>query len=289
MKHTGWKAGSVMIGLATGIASSIAGDVSSRPHDPDSKSSSTASHPGWTLIWSDEFNQPDGAAPDSDKWSHATGGNGWGNGELEYYTPGTNNARIENRQLVIEARQEKFGGRDYTSARLQTKGKGAWTYGRFEARLKVPRGQGFWPAFWMLGTNIDVVGWPACGEIDIMENLGREPGAIHGTIHGPGYSGANGIGKRFALPDGATFGDDFHVFAVECETNRINWLVDDHLYFTITPANLPPGARWVFDHPKYLLLNLAVGGGWPGNPDHTTVFPQRLVVDYVRVYSRPSP
>jgi len=288
MKYIVWKTGVAMAGLAVFVASSTASDLPSLPNNNNLKSAAPP-RPGWTLVWADEFNQPDGAAPDANKWSHEIGGNGWGNGELEYYTSSTNNARLEGHKLVIEARQEKFGRRNYTSARLQTKGKLSWTYGRVEARIKVPRGQGFWPAFWMLSTNIDIVGWPACGEIDIMENLGREPGTVHGTIHGPGYSGAGGIGGLFALPGSAAFGDDFHVFAVECETNRIDWLVDDRLYFTVTPANLPRGTPWVFNQPKYLLLNLAVGGGWPGNPDGTTVFPQRLVVDFVRVYSRTTP
>ena len=187
---------------------------------------------------------------------------------------------------MIEARKESSDGRNYTSARLQTRGKWAWTYGRVEARIKVPRGQGFWPAFWMLGTNINSVGWPDCGEIDIMENLGREPGMVHGTLHGPGYSGAGGIGGPFALPGGAALADDFHVFAIECETNRIRWFVDDQAYFSVTPASLPRGTQWVFNQPKFLLLNLAVGGGWPGNPDSTTTFPQRMLVDYVRVYDK---
>ena len=236
----------------------------------------------WKLVWSDEFSQPDGSAPDAAKWGNDVGGNGWGNNELECYT--TNNARIEGGQLVIEARQENSGGRKYTSARLLTQGKWAWTYGRIEARIKLPRGPGIWPAFWMLGANIGAAGWPACGEIDIMENIGREPGTMHGTVHGPGYSGGSGIGGPFTLPAGTAFADAFHVYAIEWETNRIRWFVDDHPYFTVTPASLPTNARWVFDRPHFLLLNLAVGGGWPGPPEGTTVFPQRMLVDYVRVY-----
>ena len=242
-----------------------------------------------TLVWSDEFNQTDGSAPDAAKWNYETGGSGWGNNELEYYTTSTNNARIEDGNLVIEARRENFGGKNYTSARLVTKGKWSWTYGRIEARIKLSRGQGIWPAFWMLGTNIDASRWPACGEIDIMENIGREAGLIHGTVHGPGYSGGNGIGGPAALPGGAAFADDFHVYAMECEPNRIRWLVDDQPYFTITPARLPAGTQWVYNQPKFLLLNLAVGGAWPGNPDEKTIFPQRLLVDYVRVYNRAAP
>ncbi len=238
----------------------------------------------WQLVWSDEFTQADGSSPDSTKWGYDIGGGGWGNNELEYYTSRTNNARIEGGQLVIEAREESYGGRSYTSARLLTKGKWSWTYARIEARIKIPRGQGLWPAFWMLGANIDTVGWPTCGEIDIMENIGREPSIVHGTIHGPGYSGGNGIGGPYSLPGGAAFADDFHTFAVEWTTNQIKWFVDGHQYFMVTPASLPAGTTWVFTAPQFLLLNVAVGGNWPGSPDDTTVFPQRMTVDYVRVY-----
>jgi len=241
---------------------------------------------GWHLVWSDEFNQPAGTAPEASNWGYDLGGNGWGNNELEYYTARTNNARIEDGTLVMEARAEKFSGRDFTSARLLTAGKRSWTYGRFEARMKIPRGQGIWPAFWMLGTNIDSAGWPACGEIDIMENVGKEPATVHGTVHGPGYSGSGGIGGPVKLSGGAAVADDFHIFAVDCETNCITWSMDGTRYFTVTPANLPAHSRWVFNEPKFLILNLAVGGGWPGNPDSTTTFPQCLVVDYVRVYEK---
>jgi beta-glucanase (GH16 family) len=239
----------------------------------------------WTLVWADEFNQADGTAPDPSKWGHDVGGNGWGNNELEYYTDGTTNSWIENGQLVIEARQQSFAGKNYTSARLLSKGKASWTYGRIEARIKIPRGQGLWPAFWTLGTNIASVSWPTCGEIDIMENIGKEPGTVHGTAHGPGYSGGNGIGGPYVLSGGGAFADNFHVFAIEWETNRIQWFVDGQPYFTITPSRLPSGTTWVFNAPQFLLLNVAVGGNWPGNPDGTTTFPQRMVVDYVRVYS----
>ena len=240
--------------------------------------------PGRTLLWSDEFSQPDGSAPDSSKWAYDTGGNGWGNNEIQYYTNRTENSRIEGGNLVIEARAENFGGKQHTSARLLTKNKASWTFGRIEARIKVPRGQGIWPAFWMLGTDIDTVGWPVCGEIDIMENIGREPSIVHGTVHGPGYSGGDGITGDFTLP-GAVLADDFHIFAIEWEENRIRWFIDGQQYHEVTPASLPGGAPWVFNTPQFLLLNVAVGGNWPGYPDGTTVFPQRMLVDYVRVYS----
>jgi beta-glucanase (GH16 family) len=244
--------------------------------------------PGWHLAWSDTFNRPDGSAPDPAKWGYETGGNGWGNNEMEYYTTPTNNVCVTDGKLIIEARQENFGEKKYTSARLQTKGKESWTYGWFEARIKIPRGQGIWPAFWMLGTNIDSVGWPSCGEIDIMENIGKEPGTVHGTIHGPGYSGANGIGGPVKLPGNAAVADDFHVFAVDCEPKSITWFMDGRPYFKVTPDSLPKNTRWAFDQPKFILLNLAVGGGWPGNPDATSTYPQRMIVEYVRVYQKAS-
>ena len=249
------------------------------------------SRPGWTLTWSDEFNAPDGTAVDSSKWISETGGNGWGNQEFEYYTTRPENAFQKGGNLGIKVLQEKYTGadgvtRDYTSARLKTAGKFSQKYGRFEARIKIPRGQGIWPAFWMLGDDIGGIGWPNCGEIDIMENIGKEPSLVHGTIHGPGYSGDKGIGSPFTLPDNARFADDFHIYAVEWEPKAIRFYVDDHLYATRTPAELPEGTKWAYDHPFFLLLNVAVGGNWPGNPDATSQFPQTMLVDYVRVYKR---
>ena len=219
-----------------------------------------------------------------------TGGGGWGNSELETYTARTQNAKIQDGNLAITAIKEDFTGTDgitrqYTSARLKTQGRFEQMYGRFEARLQVPREQGLWPAFWMLGADIDQVGWPACGEIDVMENIGKEPAIIWGSIHGPGYTGASGVGSSYALPSGK-FADDFHLFAVEWETNVVRFYVDNNLYETRTPADLPSGGTWVFDHPFFILLNVAVGGDWPGSPDNNTQFPQSMVVDYVRVYAK---
>jgi beta-glucanase (GH16 family) len=186
---------------------------------------------GWRLVWSDEFSRPDGSAPDAAKWGYDTGGGGWGNHELESYTTNTDNARIEDGKLVIEARRENFDNRHYTSARLLTDKTFTQTYGRFEARIKIPRGQGIWPAFWLLGTNFASINWPACGEIDIMENIGNEPGTVHGTVHGPAYSGGKGIGGPVVLPNGAAVADDFHVFAVACEPERITWFMGEKQYF----------------------------------------------------------
>ncbi len=243
----------------------------------------------WELAWSDEFN---GSTIDESKWTLETGGNGWGNNELEYYTARPQNAYVKDGNLVIKILQEKYTGsdgvsRNYTSARLKTQGKFTQAYGRFEARIKIPRGQGIWPAFWMLGEDIDKVSWPTCGEIDIMENIGKEPSMVHGTLHGPGYSGDHAIGAPYSLTGDQRFADDYHVFAVEWEPEAIRFYVDDHLYETRTPADLPKGAKWVYDHPFFVLLNVAVGGYWPGNPDATSTFPQEMLVDYVRVYRKP--
>jgi beta-glucanase (GH16 family) len=253
----------------------------------DAGSGADAGRPGWTLVFSDEFNGPSGTGVDATKWNLVNKGDGFGNNELEFYTNRANNAAMDGQgSLVIHVIKEQYMGRAYTSARLESNGKFERAYGRVEARIKVPRGQGIWPAFWMLGNNIGSVGWPTCGEIDIMENIGKEPAIVHGSLHGPGYSGGNPLGAAYTLPGGQKFADAFHVFAVEWETNVIRFYVDDHLYETRTPADVPAGARWVYDHPFYLLLNVAVGGQWPGSPDQTTVFPQTMSVDYVRVYGR---
>ena len=237
------------------------------------------------LLWSDEFDLPNGASPDTNKWVFDLGAGGWGNNELQNYTSRTNNVRIEDGKLVIEARREAFDGSPFTSARLKTKGKGAWCHGRIEARMKIPRTQGIWPAFWMLGAGFPETSWPACGEIDIMENIGGDPQTVHGTIHGPGYAGNGGISGSLKLTGTNAFADDFRVYAVEWTTNRIEWSVDGKSFFSVTPAQLPKGTTWVYNQPHFILLNVAVGGNWPGKPDATTELPQRLVVDYVRVYA----
>jgi beta-glucanase (GH16 family) len=246
----------------------------------------------WQLVWADEFNGPDGTHVDTAMWSVVIGGDGWGNKEREYYADELANVRLSHGQLMISATESAsahacwYGPCKYMSARLQTKAHFEQVYGRFEARIKVPQGQGLWPAFWMLGNDIDAAGWPACGEIDVMENIGKEPDKVHGTLHGPGYAGADGITGLYKVPAGVKFADDFHVFSVEWEKDAVRFYVDDKLYETRTPADLPPGRKWAFDHPFFLLLNLAVGGTWPGDPDATTTFPQTMQVDYVRVYRR---
>ena len=248
--------------------------------------------PRWSLTWSDEFSSADGSAPDPAKWSYDLGGNGWGNKELESYTSRPQNVRIQNGNLVITARQENFTGEDgitsnYTSARLKTQNLFAQAYGRFEARIKIPKGQGMWPAFWMLGADAEQQGWPKCGEIDIMENIGSEPGINHASLHGPSsLEHHSDLTGTFVMPTGQILADDFHLYAVEWEPGVARFYVDSNDYATFTRAQWPAGGQWVFDHPFFIILNVAVGGAWPGKPDATTRFPQKMLVDYVRVYSK---
>lgn len=237
--------------------------------------------PGWELVWHDEF---DGSEIDSNSWTHEIGGDGWGNGEAQYYSDDPKNAYIEDGFLIIQALEENIHAKRFSSARLTTRGKVEVMYGRIEARIKLPVGQGLWPAFWMLGTDLDAVGWPYAGEIDIMENIGSEPTLIHGTVHGPRYSGADGVGMSKRLSGGRQYADDFHLFAIEWEENQIRWYMDDQMYSQITPAAVP--GDWVFNHPFFLIVNLAVGGQWPGYPDGTATFPQQMKVDYIRVYQK---
>lgn len=244
---------------------------------------------GWQMSWSDEFNGPDGSSPDPAKWTFEAGGGGFGNKELETYTSHPANAEQRGGNLVITARKDLTGpdgmARQYTSARIRTQGHFSQAYGRFEARMKLPAAKGIWPAFWLLGSNVDTVGWPKCGEIDIMEDVG-ERSVVYSTLHGPGYSGGNAITAKFPLRAGEAVDTGFHVYAVEWSPETIRFFFDDRLIVERTPASLPDGTRWVYDHPFFVILNLAVGGAWPGNPDAATTFPQQMLVDYVRVYRR---
>ncbi|MEV6170612.1 family 16 glycosylhydrolase [Streptomyces sp. NPDC051954] len=238
------------------------------------------------VTFSDTFDGPAGSGVNSSKWQLETGDN-VNNHERQYYTSGTNNAALDGQgHLVITAKRENpanyqcwYGTCQYTSARLNTAGKFNAQYGHIESRMKVPRGQGMWPAFWMLGTPVN---WPDSGEIDIMENVGFEPSTVHGTLHGPGYSGSGGIGAGYSLPNGQAFADAFHTFAIDWAPDSITWSVDGNVYQRRTPADLG-GRTWVFNKPFFMILNLAVGGYWPGDPDGSTVFPQQLVVDHVTV------
>ncbi|PJA74427.1 glycosyl hydrolase family 16 [bacterium CG_4_9_14_3_um_filter_65_15] len=239
--------------------------------------------PVYGLIWSDEFEGPAGQLPSSGKWIFDTGTD-WGNNQLEWDTDLPTNVSLDGQgNLAITARREEFSGQSYTSGRIKTKGLFERRYGRFEARIKLPVGQGIWPAFWMLGNDIDGVHWPNCGEIDIMEYRGQEPQILHGSVHGPGYSGDGALTKTHVLGQGG-FTFSFHEFAVEWSPQGIIWFIDGYAYHTVTSIDLPAGTNWVFDHPFFLLLNLAVGGDWVGPPDITTEFPQTMLVDYVRVY-----
>ncbi|MBZ0295819.1 MAG: glycoside hydrolase family 16 protein [Anaerolineae bacterium] len=246
----------------------------------------------WMLVWEDDFDGEEGDPINEENWTCEIGGQGWGNREWEYYTDRPENVSLNGESLlVINAQEEEdfsegrcwYGNCKYTSARCITHDKFAVTYGRIEARIKVPFGQGIWPAFWMLGENFGEVGWPNSGEIDIMEFIGREPKTVYGTVHGPGYSGADGVSGNIVLEEDIS--DDFHVFAIEWEPEEIRWYLDGEEYHRVTPASLH-GSEWVFDHDFFILLNLAVGGNWPGYPDDTTIFPQQLLVDYVRVYQQ---
>ncbi len=234
------------------------------------------------LVMFDEFST-DGA-PDSTLWGFdiGTGENGWGNNELQYYTDRPENVEVVNGILLIKAQEESFEGSSYTSARLLTKDLFEQRYGRFEARIRLPYGQGIWPAFWMLGADIDENPWPGAGEIDIMEYRGQNPSLLIGSVHGPGYSGGNAISKEYTL-ENDRFDTGFHIFGIEWGPEYINFYVDDVLYNQITPADVT--GQWVFNKPFYILINLAVGGSFVGSPNAETTFPQTMLVDYVRVYN----
>lgn len=251
--------------------------------------------PGMVLVWADEFDAPAGAPPDASRWTYdlGDGGRGWGNEELQWYTDSPENVAHDGvGNLVITAREAEpgltcwYGPCSHTSARLLTRGLFELSYGRVEARLRMPAGAGLWPAFWMLGADIGSVGWPASGEIDVMEHVGRQPRLLYGTIHGPGYSGSQGFGGTLLMDE--PLADDFHVYAVDWEPGRIVWSVDGVTYHEGTPVDVAPDP-WVFDHPFFLLLNLAVGGHFGGALSTTTTFPASYLADYVRVYQAAAP
>ncbi len=286
VKHKRWhgttktkgnrRAGTVLDTYGTGVAAATM--------DPTSK---VPSH----LIWSEEFNGPAGSSPNPNNWNFDTGGKGWGNEELESYTSRPQNAELDGKgDLDITARAESYTGSDgiprqYTSARLQTLHKFQFQYGLVEARIQVPAGKGMWPAFWLLGDEgyASEHAWPDCGEIDAMEVLGSEPNVVHGTLHAAWpWAPKDGVGGRAESPTPLSAG--FHVYGVEWAPERISFLLDGAVYQTITPADLPPAPPWPFDHPFFLLLNLAVGGDWPGAPNASTQFPAHMLVDWVRVW-----
>ncbi len=235
---------------------------------------------GFDLVWADEFDEPQ---INRENWIYEIGDNGWGNQELQYYTERLDNSRIQDGQLIIEARKENFNGAPYTSARMITRDLQEFTYGRVDVRAVLPEGQGIWPAIWMLGAKFTEVGWPACGEIDIMELVGHEPSTVHGTAHwGPqGQSFSQNKGQSTVLTEGK-FSDQFHVFSILWEPDRIIWLLNDEEFFRLNKSDV--NGTYPFNEPFFFLLNIAVGGQWPGNPDETTVFPQQMIVDYIRIF-----
>jgi beta-glucanase (GH16 family) len=244
--------------------------------------------PKWTLVWSDEFDGVAGTSPDPARWAFdvGTGAGGWGNNQWEYDTARPENASMDGLgNLAITSIHETYQGKPYTSARLKTRGLFERAYGRFEARIKLPVGQGLWPAFWLLGADVDADGWPACGEIDIMEYRGQEPQRVTGSLHGPGYSGGSAVTGSHDLAGAAGFNDDFHVFAVEWTPDWVAWELDGVTWQVVVPKGIPQGGTWVFDHPFFILLNVAVGGNYVGIPD-PSAFPQTTLIDYVRVYEQ---
>jgi beta-glucanase (GH16 family) len=243
---------------------------------------------GWTLSWGDEFTGPVNTFPDSTKWNIEVVANP-ANNEAQYYTKRTKNVSLNGTgQLELTAYKEVMGNKQYTSGRINTSGKFAQTYGRWEARMKLPAGTGFWPAFWMMGDNNGCGGWPNCGEIDIMENRGRQPAISSSAIHGPGYSGNTPITHTYTLPaDSPSFFDDFHIFALEWDTTQTRFYIDGVLHYTVNKPDIQVYGTWVLNHSFYTLLNLAVGGAFDGNqlpPD--AAFPAKVTVDYVRVFTK---
>ncbi|MGD0839257.1 MAG: family 16 glycosylhydrolase [Polyangia bacterium] len=284
----GGEAASVALGCTCAGAPSSSGtcEVTGTPGAEPSDGAPGPCPTGYQLVWSDEFDGPAGSAVDATKWVFDTGNGsgGWGNSELEYYRDGAANAALDgNGNLVITAKLESYDGFSYTSARLKTQGLASWTYGHIEARIELPYGQGLWPAFWMLGNDISSDVWPSCGEIDIMENVGKEPSINHGSLHMPevGTASDDELTCSVTLESGKLSGG-FHVYAVDWSPSAIQFSFDGNVYETQTPASAT-GRVWEFDQPFFILLNVAVGGNFPGAPDSTTVFPQTMTVDYVRV------
>lgn len=237
------------------------------------------SYDGMSLVWSDEF---EGTSINPANWTYDLGANGWGNQELQNYVASEENSYVQDGKLVIKAISN--GSDNYTSARLKSIDLQEFQYGRVDVRAVLPVGQGMWPAIWMLGANFSEIGWPDCGEIDIMELIGHQPNRVHGTAHwGADPSQHQYQGGSIALPNGSTFDEEFHVFSIEWQEDEIRWLMDDQQYFSLNPANVAPQA-WPFNEPFFFILNVAVGGEWPGYPDETTLFPAFMAVDYVRVY-----
>lgn len=241
----------------------------------------------WVLVWSDEFDGAAGSAPSAENWTPDVGGDGWGNEQLEHNTDRTDNAFHDGEgHLILRAQREDYEGNAYTSARLTTAGKVEYGPARIEGRIRVPRGQGIWPAFWLLGADFPDVGWPACGEVDILELRGEAPETSIATVHGPGYSGGDSVSGTTTLVGGETFADDFHTYAVDIDPEHLVFWVDGERIHTVRPGDLPAGTGWVLDGPFFVILNVAVGGQFLEPPTDDTPFPADMVVDYVRIYER---
>lgn len=272
----------------TGCSGGTAQSVSPSPTPVvQSTSSPEASAPAeeLKLVWSDEFDGENGSSVSKDNWVIETGNNkGWGNNELQYYTDSPENLSIQDGNLVIKAIKEDKEDFHYTSARIKTHDKFDFTYGKIEMRAKLPQGKGIWPAFWMLGSDIDTNPWPKCGEIDIMEFIGRRPNIIFGTLHGPEYNGSMGL-QNFITFDGDLH-DTYHTYALEWDESSLKWYFDGELFHQIYKDKLPKTYTWVYDKDFFILVNLAVGGNWPQNPNDSTVFPQSYTIDYIRVYQK---
>jgi beta-glucanase (GH16 family) len=277
--------------LALGCGLGIVGSSAARSAPAGSHPASASVRPARHLIWSDDFDGRAGARPSPRWWRAVTGGDGWGNQELEYYTDRASNVALDGHgHLVITARHQIYRDasglvRDYTSARIQTEGLFETRYGELEARIQLPAGRGLWPAFWALGANIGSVGWPACGEIDVVENVGSDPFAFHGSIHGPEPGQPHGYALNVGKRSPVSLARGFHVYGVDWSPGQLVFTLDGRAFGKLTPASLSRGEQWVFDQPFYLLLDLAVGGTGPGSPGPGTRFPARMVVDWVRVYS----
>ncbi len=283
----------VVLAVATSLSATVASSLSAAPL---TRSANRGSYPSrkaapvryTKLVWSDEFNGPPGTSPSASKWIHDVGAWGYTNHELEAYTNSPANGSYDGHgDLAIVARRQTTGAagwtRHYTSARLETQGLFSATHGLIEARMKLPAGAGLWPAFWMLGNDVTSVGWPGCGEVDILEALGQHPSVAHGFINGPS-GGATHYTVGHTNVSRRSLASGFHTYAIKWSKNSITWLLDGVPYGTVTPKDLPSGARWVYNRPFHLVLNLAVGGSWGGPPTSSTHFPATLLVNWVRVY-----
>jgi len=274
-----WMQRGLRVLLAGSLAACGGDSLIAQPKEPASLVAPTSE---WKLTFADEFEGARGTPPSAEKW-RAEVGTDWGNQQLEYDTDRTENVALDgDGHLTITARRESYRGQSFTSGRLSTEGLFAQTYGRFEARMKMPRGAGLWPAFWLLGADVQSAGWPECGEIDILELRGQTPDEVRSTLHAPGYSGGESLGLDVTLE--RDLSQDFHRYSAEWTRDGFAFYVDDLRTFRVLRSELSPAAAWPFDRPFFVILNLAVGGNYVGPPDDSTPFPQSLVVDYVRIY-----